>query len=216
MGRAHGSPARRATLAALILLVPSATPYTVTPYQHLRKRRSLTVRSVPPRASDDDDLHTAATATAAAAAAAARHAAAAVLTVQLLSSPVVPSCTGSWYPLRPASAVAMAPASADAVDPTVDEVWNLVKKFSLDQSYNGQDWPAARAKYSAVAREKGSFEGAKQLAASLGDKYSRVIDPQAYAKMARFDLIGAGVLLAPDESGKLSAPYHFTAPLPKY
>ena len=212
MGRAHGiSPARRATLAALILLVPSATPYAVTPYQHLRKRRSLTVRSVPPRASDDDDLHPAAPA-----AAAWRHAAAAALAVQLLSSPVVPSCTGSWYPLRPASAVAMAPASADAVDPTVDEVWNLVKKFSLDQSYNGQDWPAARAKYSAVAREKGSFEGAKQLTASLGDKYSRVIDPQAYAKMARFDLIGAGVLLAPDESGKRSAPYHFTAPLPNY
>ena len=140
-------------------------------------------------------------------AAAWRRAAAAALAAQLFANPLVPSAAGElgsgWCPLRPSAAMAAAPATADeAIDPTVEEVYNLVTKFALDQTYGGQDWPAAKAKFSAVAREKGSFEGAKQLAASLGDKYSRVIDPPSYAKMARFDLIGAGVLLAPDEAGE--------------
>lgn len=90
----------------------------------------------------------------------------------------------------------------ELLDPTVDEVWTLVDKYALDRTFNNQDWTAARKEYGKSAGRDGGFKAAQKLVASLGDRYSRLLDDRVYSQMAKFDVIGAGVLIAPDDSGK--------------
>jgi carboxyl-terminal processing protease len=85
-----------------------------------------------------------------------------------------------------------------------DETWNLVKKYALDQSYHGQNWDEAYKKYSggidlsSTDDEERIMKATKNLVASLGDKYSRILDKDAYARIQKFDLIGVGATLMPD------------------
>lgn len=61
----------------------------------------------------------------------------------------------------------------------LDEVWNLVNKYSLDSTRNGQDWNAVREQYEtklSLKPEDGSYDDdeamalATSMAKSLGDK----------------------------------------------
>jgi C-terminal processing protease CtpA/Prc len=109
------------------------------------------------------------------------------------------------------------PSSADGAQPTpssklngppaYDEAWGLVKKYALDQKFNGQDWDEAYTKYSKDISSTSTDEGqimkaTSNLIGSLGDKYSRVLDKDSYARIQKFDLIGVGVTLMPDPSTK--------------
>jgi len=107
---------------------------------------------------------------------------------------------------------------ADAADgeiqkggpPAYDETWNLVKKYALDQSYNHQDWDEVYTKYlnglpmdpSTTTDEKRIMQAASNMVSSLGDKYSRVLDKDAYERIQKFDLIGVGATLMPDPNTK--------------
>lgn len=91
--------------------------------------------------------------------------------------------------------------------PAYDEAWGLVKKYALDQQFNGQDWDEAYAKFSQGISSTSSDEdrimkATSNLVGSLGDKYSRVLDRESYARIQKFDLIGVGVTLMPDPSTK--------------
>lgn len=91
--------------------------------------------------------------------------------------------------------------------PAYDEAWGLVKKYALDQKYNGQDWDEAYAKYSKDVSSTSTDEGqimkaTSNLVGSLGDRYSRVLDRDSYARIQKFDLIGVGATLMPDPSTK--------------
>ena len=91
--------------------------------------------------------------------------------------------------------------------PAYDEAWGLIKKYALDQKYNGQDWDEAYAKYlkdiSSTSTDEGQImKATSNLVGSLGDKYSRVLDKESYARIQKFDLIGVGVTLMPDPSTK--------------
>lgn len=91
--------------------------------------------------------------------------------------------------------------------PAYDEAWGLIKKYALDQKYNGQDWDEAYAKYvkdiSSTSTDEGQImKATSNLVGSLGDKYSRVLDKDSYARIQKFDLIGVGVTLMPDPSTK--------------
>ena len=91
--------------------------------------------------------------------------------------------------------------------PAYDEAWGLIKKYALDQTFNGQDWDEAYAKYSKEVSPMSTDEGqimkaTSNLVTSLGDKYSRVLDKDSYARIQKFDLIGVGVTLMPDPSNK--------------
>eukprot|EP00585_Thalassiosira_rotula_P008323 CAMPEP_0196151830 /NCGR_PEP_ID=MMETSP0910-20130528/34369_1 /TAXON_ID=49265 /ORGANISM="Thalassiosira rotula, Strain GSO102" /LENGTH=480 /DNA_ID=CAMNT_0041415279 /DNA_START=30 /DNA_END=1468 /DNA_ORIENTATION=- len=92
--------------------------------------------------------------------------------------------------------------------PAYDEAWNLVKKYALDQSFHGQDWDEAYTKYSAgldpsSTDEDRILKATSNLVGSLGDKYSRVLDRDAYARIQKFDLIGVGATLMPDPTTKV-------------
>ena len=104
-------------------------------------------------------------------------------------------------PAQSTSKTTAAPKSA------YDETWNLVKKYALDQSYHGQDWDEAYTKYSAgldpsSTDEDRVMKATTNLVASLGDKYSRVLDKDAYARIQKYDLIGVGATLMPDPTTK--------------
>ena len=91
--------------------------------------------------------------------------------------------------------------------PAYDEAWGLIKKYALDQKYNGQDWDEAYAKYlkdvSSTSTDEGQImKATSNLVGSLGDKYSRVLDKDMYAKIQKFDLIGVGCTLMPDPTTK--------------
>ncbi|KAL3796665.1 hypothetical protein HJC23_009965 [Cyclotella cryptica] len=118
-------------------------------------------------------------------------------------------------PVDNARALAQTEASAPASEVTsmtaatpkksaYDETWNLVRKYALDQSFHGQNWDEAYDKYlagldlSSTNDEERIMKATKNLVASLGDKYSRILDREAYARIQKFDLIGVGATLMPD------------------
>jgi len=93
----------------------------------------------------------------------------------------------------------------------LDEVWTLVNKYYVDNTYNSQDWYKVRDTYESrlVVHPDGSYddEEAMKLATtmvrSLGDKYSRILDRDAYARIQKFDLIGVGATLMPDPEKRI-------------
>lgn len=107
------------------------------------------------------------------------------------------------FSFQPA-AFAAPPAAATTAPAAYDETWKLVNKYALDRKFNGQNWDEAYAKYAAgldpaSTNEDNVMRAATALVASLGDKYSRVLDRDAYARIQKYDLIGVGATLMPDE-----------------
>jgi len=99
-------------------------------------------------------------------------------------------------------ATSSAPLSKEAA--TVEEAGDLLSKFYVDKTFNGQDWDAIRADARKKVANVGSYKTIESMTKSLGDKYTRVVDESAFDKMSKFDLIGAGVLLAPDDEGRMA------------
>lgn len=137
-----------------------------------------------------------------------RAVAAAVAALQVVVCPTMPDhfCGMPLPSLAPQIVRAQEGARRDTapVDPVVEESWNLVKKFYVDRSFNGQDWESMRVETNRRAVKQGGFAASKEMIKSLGDKYTRLVDAGQYTQLSRFDLIGAGVLLAPNDSGKMS------------
>ncbi|KAL3821727.1 hypothetical protein ACHAXA_008463 [Cyclostephanos tholiformis] len=111
----------------------------------------------------------------------------------------------------PSSVTTYAPRGAP---PAYDEAWTLIKKYALDRSYNGQDWDDAYTTYSdglptitaasstpdaGDSYDEGrTMKAVTNLVSSLGDRYTRILDREAYARIQKFDLIGVGATLMPD------------------
>eukprot|EP00554_Chaetoceros_debilis_P007490 CAMPEP_0194077244 /NCGR_PEP_ID=MMETSP0149-20130528/3886_1 /TAXON_ID=122233 /ORGANISM="Chaetoceros debilis, Strain MM31A-1" /LENGTH=579 /DNA_ID=CAMNT_0038758193 /DNA_START=130 /DNA_END=1869 /DNA_ORIENTATION=- len=95
----------------------------------------------------------------------------------------------------------------------LDEVWTLVDKYYLDNTYNSQNWNAMRDQYEAklaiTTDDKGSYDDdeamaiANTMVKSLGDKYSRILDRAGYTRIQKFDLIGVGATLMPDADKRI-------------
>jgi carboxyl-terminal processing protease len=86
----------------------------------------------------------------------------------------------------------------------LDEAWTLIDKYYIDRSFGGQDWKAVKEKYTRLAAGvKGDAALLKlttEMVNTLGDKYSRILDPKQYAAIQKYDLIGVGVTLMPDQN----------------
>jgi len=93
----------------------------------------------------------------------------------------------------------------------LDEVWTLIDKYYLDKSFNGQDWNNVRNTYESkiVLDKDGTYNDedvmklATTMVKSLGDKYSRILDRDAYSRIQKFDLIGVGATLMPDNEKRI-------------
>ncbi len=88
---------------------------------------------------------------------------------------------------------------------TVEETWDLVNKYYIDRTFGGQDWDQVRKKYLKSVAKAGNDETQvikliSSMVDSLKDKYSRVLDPAAYSAIQKYDLIGVGATLMPNEN----------------
>lgn len=88
----------------------------------------------------------------------------------------------------------------------VDEVSNLIQKYFIDKTYNGQNWDDVRAKYTDQAQNADYEQQMKvitEMVKSLGDKYTRVLSKDQYTAIQKFDLIGVGVTLMPNSQKEI-------------
>lgn len=86
----------------------------------------------------------------------------------------------------------------------LDEVWTLIDKYYIDRSFGGNDdWNKVREKYTPLvqnAKDEGTrYQLVTEMVGTLGDKYSRMLDPASYVAIQKYDLIGVGVTLAPND-----------------
>jgi Tricorn protease C1 domain len=126
------------------------------------------------------------------------------------------------HPLQPAVTLVRPPAGANKYQsyspPTItlsaaddhvatsllDEVWTLIDKYYIDRSFGGNDdWNKVLEKYTPLvqnANDEGTrYRLVTEMVGTLGDKYSRMLDPAAYVAIQKYDLIGVGVTLAPND-----------------
>jgi carboxyl-terminal processing protease len=96
-----------------------------------------------------------------------------------------------------------------ATYPVFEEAWNIVNDNFYDSSYNKQDWKAERRKYETrLAQGADEEKLTRQMLASLGDKYTHVLNRQSFADLWKFDAIGVGLLFQSDGTKGL----HVSAP----
>jgi carboxyl-terminal processing protease len=104
-------------------------------------------------------------------------------------------------------------ATSQASPSVVDDVWELVNKYSLDRSFQGQNWDAIHREYQqkvATLRQQNDEQPdvtaemklATQMIQTLNDKYTRILDAASYTAIQKYDLIGVGVTLMPDPVSK--------------
>eukprot|EP00929_Paragymnodinium_shiwhaense_P056981 TRINITY_DN28514_c0_g2_i1.p1 TRINITY_DN28514_c0_g2~~TRINITY_DN28514_c0_g2_i1.p1 ORF type:complete len:561 (+),score=87.53 TRINITY_DN28514_c0_g2_i1:48-1730(+) len=111
----------------------------------------------------------------------------------LLASFVV----GVVLSLSPASAAAPTPSGTE--EETVEAAWGFVSRNYYDQTFNNQNWTELHDKYLERARSgESSASLTRQMISSLGDKYSRVVDADAFEKMMAYDPLGVGLVLTRD------------------
>lgn len=107
----------------------------------------------------------------------------------------------------PDTTVLPSPATVDTRPGVLDEVWRLVSKYYIDKTYNGKDWNAIRERYESqdtiVEDTPRTMSLAKSMISNLGDKYSRILDKEAYEQIQKFDLIGVGATLIGNDSKQI-------------
>jgi carboxyl-terminal processing protease len=83
--------------------------------------------------------------------------------------------------------------------PLFEEVWDSLSENYFDDTYNGQDWGKLK-KETLSKLDSGGDEHAvlKKLLASLGDKYTRLVDKKAFEALFKYDAIGVGLLFQSD------------------
>ena len=97
-------------------------------------------------------------------------------------------------------------ADAQEEDTFLDEVWTLVDKYFVDKKKN-VNWANIKTEYKnkfLKARDDSSrFKIVSEMVQTLNDKYSRMLDVSQYAAIQRFDLIGVGATLMPNEAKEI-------------
>ncbi|CAE7949729.1 CTPA2, partial [Symbiodinium sp. KB8] len=84
---------------------------------------------------------------------------------------------------------------------SVEAAWGFVKRNYFDQSFNNQDWEAAHQQYLDRAKKGQRAETiVREMIASLGDRYSRVIDAATFEQLMAFDPLGVGLVLARNDT----------------
>ncbi|MBC6423332.1 MAG: PDZ domain-containing protein [Hormoscilla sp. SP5CHS1] len=92
-----------------------------------------------------------------------------------------------------------------------NEVWRIVNRAYLDDSFNSQNWWLVRqgTKKSSLATREQTYEAIDKMLDSLGDPYTRFLPPNEYKSLeisTSGDLTGVGLQIAMDgETGVLTA-----------
>ncbi|MEH1828931.1 PDZ domain-containing protein [Nostoc sp. C052] len=91
----------------------------------------------------------------------------------------------------------------------VSEVWRIVNRTYLDETFNHQNWAAVRQKVleKPLADSNASYEAIGKMLKSLDDPFTRFLDPEQYRSLqvnTSGELTGVGLQIALNpETGKL-------------
>eukprot|EP00953_Heterococcus_sp_UTEX-ZZ885_P027926 14930-Heterococcus_DN1.PRE.1 len=105
-----------------------------------------------------------------------------------------------------AAVVEVAQAPAAAVRGPFEETWDFINRFYVDRTYNGNDWAAVHSKYSQLVKsgKLSDTAAAEKILSLLHDKYTRLVNPSTYESLSKYDMVGAGVMLSPNQEGRLA------------
>lgn len=88
----------------------------------------------------------------------------------------------------------------------VEETVDLLERYYFDGAARRRpEWLAARDTFGAAAEKNpaGAVRIRGEALKALGaDKYTRLLDPAGYAAVARFDILGVGLILSPGADGR--------------
>jgi hypothetical protein len=123
---------------------------------------------------------------------------------------------GSTAAVSPNKA-AVSPVSKDAEHQFLDEVLNTVEDHFLDLSnekgvadssrtktFNGISWDDVRRQFDSTELQSrdDTYGVIRKLLKRLGDRFTRFMPPQEFAKLTKYDMTGVGVLLM-EREGKI-------------
>lgn len=125
------------------------------------------------------------------------------LSFLLLSSPGISAIEMVTPAISQDVAAVVQPSLSPAQD-VVEETWSLIDKFSINREFGGEKWDKIHEKYIELAKKSGTDESGtlrllRDMVATVGDKYTRILDPNQYALLQKYDLINIGVSLTIDE-----------------
>jgi carboxyl-terminal processing protease len=91
----------------------------------------------------------------------------------------------------------------------VSEVWRIVNRTYLDETFNHQNWSMARQKAleKPLRNNQAAYEAIQKMLKTLGDPFTRFLDPQQYRSLqvnTSGELTGVGLQIALNpQTGKL-------------
>jgi carboxyl-terminal processing protease len=86
------------------------------------------------------------------------------------------------------------------------QVWEIVNKDYVDGTFNNQDWKAVRDRFDKPTKDtKQSYENVRKMLETLGDPYTRFLDPEQYKALQTTttgELSGVGIIVGLDPETK--------------
>jgi carboxyl-terminal processing protease len=89
----------------------------------------------------------------------------------------------------------------------VDEVWQIVQRQYVDETFNQVDWVAVRKEYlnKTYSSQEEAYKSIREMLKKLEDPYTRFMDPQEFKNMqvdTSGELTGIGITISQDEKTK--------------
>ncbi|AHJ28342.1 S41 family peptidase [Nodularia spumigena CS-584] len=89
----------------------------------------------------------------------------------------------------------------------VDEVWQIVQRQYVDETFNQVDWLAVRKEYlgKSYSSQEDAYTSIREMLKKLDDPYTRFMDPQEFKNMqvdTSGELTGIGITISQDEETK--------------
>ena len=88
-----------------------------------------------------------------------------------------------------------------------DRVWQTIQKDYVDSTFNGQDWNIWRHRYDQyIHTEKDAHKAIETMVASLGDRYTRFLDKEAFEEekeSIEAELTGVGIQIGLDKEQRV-------------
>lgn len=91
----------------------------------------------------------------------------------------------------------------------LSEVWRIVDRAYVDDTFNNQNWwfVRQRALKQPLDNRESTYSAIQQMLASLNDPFTRLLKPDQYRSLqtnTSGELLGVGLQIAQDETGELS------------
>lgn len=96
-------------------------------------------------------------------------------------------------------------SKSDAQHALLEEAWKIVDKYFYNVKFNGVDWEREREQLQSTTLKSSTdtYVALRRAVKKLGDRYTRVLDPQQMTALRKYDVSGVGLLLTENESGEL-------------